>query len=335
MDDAALLELVYRSRPETVAELAAISHLDEADVLAAVARLARRGSLAALDGNLSYPHPAVWAADEVTGQVASLRQASADALVAIEAIVAGLPSSLRNWSAGEASGGLVPVLARHGPQAAEDLWYAVAQRDGGHAEAVLPDVARFLHGDAERRARFAEAFGRKDSVRAILPTAAMTDPALRALAAGYAEVGVEFRMMEQPPSWFWIEGEMLAIPFEWGEEWPTSVLGLRSAALASLGRALFDQLWQRADPLTPMAEPWTPLLKLMRQGNTLDAASHRLGINPRTGRRRVAAAMEHYGVSTLFALGVAWAADGSAADGSPADRSPADRSPGGRIADGA
>lgn len=48
----------------------------------------------------------------------------------------------------------------------------------------------------------------------------------------------------------------------------------------------------------------------MKQGITLDAASRRLGINPRTGRRRVAAAMEQYGVSTLFALGVAWAADG-------------------------
>ena len=32
-------------------------------------------------------------------------------------------------------------------------------------------------------------------------------------------------------------------------------------------------------------------------------------VNPRTGRRRIAAAMEHYGVSTLFALGVAWSAD--------------------------
>jgi hypothetical protein len=30
-------------------------------------------------------------------------------------------------------------------------------------------------------------------------------------------------------------------------------------------------------------------------------------VNPRTGRRRIAQAMQHYGVSTLFALGVAWA----------------------------
>ena len=47
----------------------------------------------------------------------------------------------------------------------------------------------------------------------------------------------------------------------------------------------------------------------MRQGVTLDSASRTLGVNPRTGRRRIAAAMEHYGVSTLFALGVAWSAD--------------------------
>ena len=49
----------------------------------------------------------------------------------------------------------------------------------------------------------------------------------------------------------------------------------------------------------------------MRRGLTLDAASRQIGVNPRTGRRRIAAAMSHYGVSTLFALGAAWAADGA------------------------
>lgn len=44
---------------------------------------------------------------------------------------------------------------------------------------------------------------------------------------------------------------------------------------------------------------------------TLDAASRSLGITPRTGRRRIAAAMDRYGVATLFALGAAWAQDGS------------------------
>lgn len=310
MDDAALLELVYRGRPDTVAELVAISHLDEAKALAAVDRLSARGALTVQDGTLGYPPPVSLAADEVARQVGELRRTSAEALAQIELVMAGLPATLRHWSAGESTTDLVPVLARHGPHAAEDLWYAVAQRDGGSAQAVLPNVARFLQSDADRSSRFVNAFGGKESVRAILPAAALADPELRALAARYAEGGVAFRTMETPPSWFWVDGDVLALPFEWGEGWPTSVLGLRSAALAELARALFEQLWQRAEPLEAAGAPWTQLLRLMRQGNTLDAASHRLGINPRTGRRRIAAAMAHYGVSTLFALGVAWAADG-------------------------
>lgn len=310
MDDAALLELVYRGRPETVAELAAISHLDETDVIAAIARLSASGALTVRDGKLSYPHPASLAAAQVAREVSDLRRSSAEALARIEHAMAGLPATLRHWSVGESTADLVPVLARHGPQAAEDLWYAVAQRDGGRAEAVLPDVARFLHGDGDRMARFATAFAGKDSVRAILPASARAEPELVALAARYAEAGVEFRTLETPPSWFWIDGEVLALPFRWGEGWPTSVLGVRSAALAELAHELFERLWQRAETLDETVPSWTPLLRLMRQGNTLDAASHRLGINPRTGRRRVAAAMEHYGVSTLFALGAAWSGEG-------------------------
>lgn len=98
-------------------------------------------------------------------------------------------------------------------------------------------------------------------------------------------------------------------------------LGLQSAALGAMALSYFESLWQRADPAEGVETAWSPLQTLMRQGVTLDTASRRLGINPRTGRRRVAAAMEHYGVSTLFALGVAWSADPQA----PARRAEAGR----------
>jgi len=77
--------------------------------------------------------------------------------------------------------------------------------------------------------------------------------------------------------------------------------------------AYFATLWEAATPSRPTAEPWVPLLTLMRRGITLETASRLVGVNPRTGRRRIAQAMEHYGVSTLFALGVAWAADADTA----------------------
>ena len=310
MDDKALLELIYRSRPETVAELATTAHADVGETADAVVRLARSGAVSVRDGSIAYSTPAAWTADVVERDVRAMRQATDDAASRIEAIVGDLPALLRHWAVGEASGDLVPIFVRHGPHAAEDLWYDIARDGSDTAWAALPDLGRFLQSDPARASRFAEVFAGKKSVRALVPRSMAEDDRLVAIAARYAAVGVEFRILDDLPSWFWIDGEVLALPIEWGEGWPASVIGVRSAALAELGRSLFRELWRRGEPIGDVEQPWAPLLTLMKQGVTLDAASHRLGINPRTGRRRVAAAMEQYGVSTLFALGVAWAADG-------------------------
>ncbi|QYF74452.1 hypothetical protein [Cryobacterium sp. PAMC25264] len=311
MDDRALLELIYRSRPETVAALATTAHTDTGEVADAVARLARAGAISVRDDTIAYATPALWTADVVQQEVRALQQAASEAASRIETLVAELPALLRHWAVGEASGDLVPIFVRHGPQAAEDLWYDIARDESDTAWAVLPDLGRYLQSDPARAGRFAEVFAGLRSVRALVPRSLAEDTRLVAIAARYAAVGVEFRLLDDLPSWFWIDGEVLALPIDWGEGWPTSVVGVRSAALAELGRSLFRELWRRGEPIGGVEQPWVPLLALMRQGVTLDAASRRLGINPRTGRRRVAAAMEQYGVSTLFALGVAWAADGT------------------------
>ena len=311
MDDRALLELIYRSRPQTVAELATIAHADETETAATVARLARGGAISVRDGAIAYATPAVWTADVVEGEIRAMRQKADEATTRIEALVADLPALLRHWAVGEASGDVVPVFVRHGPRAAEDLWYDIARQQTDTAWSVLPDLGRFLQTDPARASRFAELFAGKRSVRALVPRSMAEDARLVAIAERYATVGVEFRLLDDLPSWFWIDGDVLALPIEWGEGWPSSVVGVRSASLAQLGRSLFRELWRRAEPIGGADQPWTPLLALMKQGVTLDAASRRLGINPRTGRRRIAAAMEQYDVSTLFALGVAWAADGT------------------------
>jgi hypothetical protein len=310
MEDRTLLELIYRSRPGTVTELATTAHADEGETADAVARLAESGAISVRDGRIAYATPAVWTAEVVGREVQAMRQTADDASSRIEAVVAGLPALLRHWAVGEASGDLVPIFVRHGPRAAEDLWYDIARDGSDTAWAALPDLGRFLQSDPARASRFAEVFADKRSVRALVPRSMAQDDRLVAIAARYAAVGVEFRLLDDIPSWFWIDGEVLAVPIEWGEGWPASVIGVRSAALAELGRSLFRELWRRGDPIGGVEQPWAPLLALMKQGVTLDAASHRLGINPRTGRRRIAAAMDQYGVSTLFALGVAWAADG-------------------------
>ena len=310
MEDRALLELIYRSRPATVAELASTAHADVSETADAVARLARGGAISVRGGTIAYTTPAMWTANVVEREMRAMRRAADGAASRIEALVADLPALLRHWAVGEASGDLVPVFVRHGPQAAEDLWYDIARGESDTAWAVLPDLGRYVQSDPARASRFAEVFAGKKSVRALVPRSIADDPRLVAIAARYAAVGVEFRLLDDLPSWFWIDGEVLAVPVEWGEGWPASVIGVRSASLAELGRTLFRELWSRAEPIGGAEPTWAPLLVLMTQGITLDGASHRLGINPRTGRRRIAAAMEQYGVSTLFALGVAWAADG-------------------------
>jgi hypothetical protein len=306
VDDDAVLALLYRSRPARMAEAVALMHQPTPDAAASIERLVERGLIDRRGERLSYHHPAQWAARAVGDDLAGLREGLDARLARVEGTVAALPALLRQWSVGETASDIVPVVTRHGQNAAEDLWFDTARADGGAAQAVFPTVERFLGSDADRRARFTQAFAAKGSVRAILPSSAAQTDALSDLAAHYEAAGVHFRTLDDPPSWFWVDGDLLALPFEWGEDWPTSVLGLRNASLADIARAYFDELWRRAAPLTAASPGWDPLLRLMRGGRTLDAASRELGINPRTGRRRVAAAMQHYGVSTLFSLGAAW-----------------------------
>ncbi|WZH37368.1 MAG: hypothetical protein PIR02_01600 [Microbacterium enclense] len=312
MGSDSLLAVIYRGRPATVAELATLSHLGGPEARAAVDDFRRRGLLGGTGDELAYTNPAFWAAGAVATRSAELRSTAAEALADLENIVSNLPEMLRDWAVGEASDDPVPVVIRHGPHASEDLWFDTARHDSGTLDAVLPQIDRFAGSSPDRSARFGRALSGKDAVRVIMPTWATDDADTRSSTAHYGSVGVEYRLMDTPPSWFWVDGDQLAVPFEWGEGRPTSVLGVRNAALAGMARDYFECLWRRAQPVVPVENSWSPLLQLMRQGITLDTASRRVGIAPRTGRRRISDAMAHYGVSTLFALGVAWAADESA-----------------------
>lgn len=309
MSDESLLALAYRGRPATITELASLSHQPVEEVRDAVARLRDRGQVGGEDGDLVYTNPADWAAEAVAAQATQLRHSARDLLGDMERIVAALPEMIGHWAVGQTSHDPIPVVTRHGLRAAEDVWFEFGQRDAGTLEAVLPDISRFLTSPEERVIRFSHAFRSKDAVRVILSTASVEDAAVQPLLAAFTEAGMEYRFMDDPPSWFWVDGAQLAVPYEWGEGRPTSVVSVRNAALSGMVSAYFASLWQRAAPSIPAADPWTPLLSLMRKGMTLDTASRTIGVNPRTGRRRIAQAMSHYGVSTLFALGTAWAAD--------------------------
>lgn len=309
MSDESILALAYRGRPSTIAELATLSHTPIADVRRLVVRLRDRGQLGGTGDDIGYPNPADWAAETIASRAAELRHTARDLLGEMERIVGELPGMMGHWSIGETSADPMPVVTRHGPRAAEDVWYELGQRDTGTLDAVLPDISRFLSSPPERVIRFSEAFRRKDSVRIIIATETVEDPEMQQLLLAFTAAGMEYRFLKDPPSWFWVDGDQLAVPYDWGEGRPTSVVSVRSAALAGMVSAYFASLWQIAAPSIPASYSWTPLLTLMRRGITLETASRMIGVNPRTGRRRIAKAMTHYGVSTLFALGVAWAAE--------------------------
>lgn len=144
---------------------------------------------------------------------------------------------------GETSDDPVPVVTRHGRHASEDLWYDMVRREGGTLDTVLPEIDRFLGSSperVERVARFGSALAAKDAVRVIMPTWAGDDSAAILRMEHYRSLGVQYRVLDSPASWFWVDGDHLAVPFEWGEGRPTSVIGIRSAALAGMV-ALGDQ----------------------------------------------------------------------------------------------
>jgi len=328
VDDAELLAIAYRGRPETIPGLAMLSQRPLDEVRAVVTRLRTQGLLGGRGEAIGYVDPAAWVTEAVPARARELRE-SARALIAqierIEQTVADLPRMLAHWSVGESTADRLPVLTRHGPRAAEDLWYEIGEHGTGTLLAVLPDVSRFLTSSPGRVARASELMRAKDAVRLVIPRAAIDEPGVPQLLVAFGAAGIEYRFLDEPPSWFWVDGDQLALPFEWGEGRPTSVMSVRSASMAGMVSAYFDLLWRAASPPEPVAHRWTPLLRLMRAGTTLESASRMLGINPRTGRRWVAQAMAHHGVSTLFALGAAWAAQAHSRDamatppGVPAD----------------
>jgi DNA-binding NarL/FixJ family response regulator len=55
-------------------------------------------------------------------------------------------------------------------------------------------------------------------------------------------------------------------------------------------------------------ESWGPVLALLARGRTDQQIAGQLGIGVRTVRRRIAEAMDEYGVRSRFELGAAWAA---------------------------
>ena len=178
-----------------------------------------------------------------------MRQTADEAASRIEALVADLPALLRHWAVGEASGDAVPVFVRHGPQAAEDLWYDIAREQSDTAWAVLPDLGA-LPADRSHALQPVRGGVRGPTISASPrpPFDGRRPPARRdrrALRGGRGGVPASRR-----PSQLVLDRRRRArLPIEWGEGWPASVSVCGSAPVAELGRSLFLELWRRAEPI--------------------------------------------------------------------------------------
>lgn len=304
-DHDSVLPTALRARPRTVAELATLARLSPEATELEVARLVAAGLLVQQDGVLGYPSTIDRAAEAITATTARLRRDILHLAGSLDAIADELPTLGRDWSIGEFQDVALSSRVVHGERAAEDLWRSLSADQPQDAQAcvVFPDMSPFLKRDPDRARLFAETTADRAGVRALLPLQIREkrfEPVLHAYPA------IRIRTRDHLSGWFWVDGDYVAIPIGPGNTWPSSVRLIRDPALAAAFRSHFDLLWESAQEIAPAGAEWDSLLDLMMRGRTLDSASRLLGIHPRTGRRRAAAAMEHFGVDTLFALGVAW-----------------------------
>lgn len=311
LSDEALLNAALRTRPESLARLAALVHLSTEQTAEALTRLHQK-RLIDFDGErIAYRSPADATAEVILGLLHEQLDSTRRLLATVGSITEHLSESLGSAASNAVGEDSVPIRVFHGPEAMVDSIEALIDSSPLSDMELLcalpglrPEYEEQLHHIIRRWSAFS---GKVDRVRMLLPL----DTRLKGPPPG--QTRFDGRMLMKTPSWFWIHpgGGEIALPLTWGDSFPTTTVVLTHASAASLAEALFTALWDRAVPVKAPEDQtaWEPLMQLMRQGMTLDAAAERLGINPRTARRRLTAAMDHYGVETMFGLAAAWGAE--------------------------
>lgn len=304
-----LLGVGLRSRARTIPELAALAVRDEAEVRRDLERLDADGFVVLHGDQISYTAPEDVVADVVRRRAGDLGAEMLRRLADLAEVVGHLPALAEEWDVGASASHLLDIEVFHGPEAVVDLWHVRQAREPARrTDVVLPDASRLYVADPAMQRFWHEASqGEGRSARVIARLADATHPAAQQRLTDELEGGVQIRLMAEPPGWFWItDDSTVALPLVWGEAWPTSVIAVRSRAVAGMARWIFERMWERAVPARTDTATWDPLITLMDGGATLEAASRALGISERPGRRRVSEALEHFGVASMLALGVAW-----------------------------
>jgi hypothetical protein len=319
-DDAAvtapdfdLLATGLRSRASSVQELAGLGRRDEGSVRADLRELERHGYLTLSGDRIKYADLPGALAGDVTARADDLLARLTGLVGELTGVAGGFPEVVRAWTVGQRPGALAEIEVFHGESAVTDLWHHLLGRHAlRRTDIALPDASSLFVADPGMQATWHEVIGADGNrARVLASLRDGTHPEAQARVGEEVAAGLELRLMPRPPSWFWVADEtIVALPLQWGEEWPTSVVAIHSRSVAGLASWAFEQLWDQAVPVGDDDAgddvDRDRLLRLMTNGATLEAASRALGISERTGRRRLAAAMDHYRAPNLLALGVAW-----------------------------
>lgn len=308
---------VFRHRPPTVDEFTELVAKEGADPLAVLDEAIRLGFLDRRNDRLFYRHPELAVGEAHAGILVE----HATVLTRLEArsndLVRTLPELRHAWEAGRVPAQLPRSEVFSGPRAALDSWKTLlAQSTPGHIDLCLPALEPLLKAAPPGYvASWSDSAAPSRRLRTLISISDAQDPVFGPLIDRVLADGHQVRMHPEPPGLFWVSDvRTIAIPLDWEETWPSGMLASESIGLATILSRHFAQLWESATPVSgarrrPRTRGWDPILKLMNQGHTIEAASGMLGYASRTGRRRIAEAMEHYGVSGQFALGAAWGAD--------------------------
>lgn len=240
-------------------------------------------------------------------EIAAALRAQADRIAALPGAIA---EELRERD------GELPVEVVHGSEEQWRVWSEYVQKSPPKAPINLyPDleIVRALIAPALPEA--VEPMRGAVRFRAIIAASAVITEDDHAVVSKLAEAGVEVRLAPNVPSWMYADpGVLAALPLEWGEHPPSSIMIVRDGALSTALGALLEPMWASARPWSRPTAEWSNTLRLLSLGLSDSAVAAAQRTSPRTVQRRITEAMTHYGVGSRFELGAAWAADGQALD---------------------
>lgn len=319
-ETAGLLDIALRGRIATVAELAEVAGTSVEATQEEINRLSELGFVSSEDGSLTYRRPDASVADLTRRILAGAARDLEASIDKTQGILRSLPALLQAWEHGDTDDHGLPIDVLHGPFAAADMFRTQAARAKPRTSyACMPDTTplyTFLRAKGPGSYWDDNAQPGHD-IRLIVSTADANSELGRTQLAYEIGAGSHVRMHPDPPSFFWIlDHTSIGIPFTWGDAWPSSIMAIESPTLAQVLTWVYDRIWAESVPVAghghSWQHPWDPILQLMNSGMTMESASTSLGLTARTGRRRVADAMRHYGVTSHFSLGAAWSSSRSA-----------------------